>query len=208
MAYDPDLAKRYIDLYRTYHNDEKSMYEGFSATHNRHNIKYCMDKHKPTTMLDYGCGKASNLSRKDNCLEYWNIKRASLYDPAVPKFSKLSSGKFDCVLCTDVLEHIPEQNVPHVIEELTSRATMFAFMSISELPAKRTLPNGENAHCTCKPKTWWMEQLVTYGNPDIELYATFTGPRRLYNVRTKEIVYQGGAGKPFQKFDEMVGIPE
>ena len=63
------------------------------------------------------------------------------------------------MVSTDVLEHIPAEDIPWVLGELFSFADKFVFVTIAGYPAQKIMPNGENAHCTIAPMGWWQEQL-------------------------------------------------
>jgi hypothetical protein len=73
---------------------------------------------------------------------------------------QLPSGKFDGVICTDVLEHCPEEDVPWILAELFSYATKFVFANAATFPAHKRLPSGGNAHCTIRPPRWWEDQFA------------------------------------------------
>jgi hypothetical protein len=65
-------------------------------------------------------------------------------------FSALPEGRFDGVVCTDVLEHCPEEDLPWIVGELFGYARLFVFANVACYPAAKKLPNGENAHCTIR----------------------------------------------------------
>ena len=77
---------------------------------------------------------------------YWNIDDVFLYDPGVKDFAKYPKKKADGVICVDVVEHIPENDVIKFIEELFKLANKFVFIVIACYPAKKTLPDGRNVH--------------------------------------------------------------
>jgi hypothetical protein len=115
-------------------------------------------------LLDYGCGKGTQYqgpftapdgTRHQSILKYLGVDGVHRYDPAYAPFSQLPTGKFDGVICTDVLEHCPEEDVPWIVDELFGFANMFVFASVASFPARKVLPNGENAHCTIRPPDWW-----------------------------------------------------
>ena len=41
-----------------------------------------------------------------------------------------------------------------VVDEIFNFAREFVYLKVSCCPAKKTLPNGENAHCTIQPPDW------------------------------------------------------
>ncbi len=106
------------------------------------------------TILDFGCGR----SRLVDWLAKIHDARAFRYDPAIPEFSQMPTKSADLVLCTDVMEHIPEENLPQIIETIRALSPNVYF-NISCRPANEILPNGENAHCTVRPARWWARTL-------------------------------------------------
>ncbi len=105
-------------------------------------------------VLDYGCGQ----SRLVDWIARLNAAHAVRYDPAIPEHSTLHSDGVDLVLCTDVMEHIPEDDVSDTLQEIAS-ISINAYFNIALTPASEILPNGENAHCTVRPARWWARQL-------------------------------------------------
>jgi hypothetical protein len=45
--------------------------------------------------------------------------------------------------------------MPRILTEQFRYARKFVFGNIAAYPATKTLPNGENAHCTVQPPEWW-----------------------------------------------------
>jgi len=114
-----------------------------------------VQKLKPKILLDYGCGY-SDLS----CYFWnWGETRIYRYDPAIPQYKTLYPGKADLVLCTDVLEHIPEDWVDFIIKSIKRKSERVIF-SISMRKARAKLPNGMNAHITIKPYRWWRQKII------------------------------------------------
>ena len=44
-----------------------------------------------------------------------NIAKITKYDPAIPSYNTIPKAKFDCLLNTDVMEHIPPDKVDDVL---------------------------------------------------------------------------------------------
>lgn len=115
------------------------------------------------TLLDYGAGKghqyeweiALDGQRYKNIREYWGEIEITRYEPALPGQDRLPDQPTDGVLCTDVLEHVPEADLPWVIGELFEHANKFVFASVACYLASARLPTGENAHCTVRSEAWW-----------------------------------------------------
>jgi len=116
-------------------------------------------------ILDYGCGKGGQYGPRKvvdetggawpGVIDYWDADEVVCYDPAYAPYSTLPEGRFDGVISTDVLEHCPEEDLPWIVGEIFGFATRFVFANVACYPARKRLPNGENAHCTIKPAEWW-----------------------------------------------------
>jgi len=142
-----------LKQYQKMHQSKKN-FNGRSLKPHAEKINHYIEDLDLVTLLDYGSGKAK-FHKKLNAV-------VTPYDPAVPEFQKLPDEDFDGVICTDVLEHVPEDELDDVLTQIFNRARYFVYFSISTKPAKKTLPNGENAHCTIKPEGWWEEYISEY----------------------------------------------
>lgn len=109
---------------------------------------------KPGSILDYGCGR----SKLADSLKYDQKVKIYRYDPAIPEYSEKIDFRVDLVLCTDVLEHVLEEEIDNTLLELKKISDNVIF-KISTRPAVKHLPNGMNCHCTVKPKRWWINKL-------------------------------------------------
>ena len=141
-----------IEQYKKMHKYPES-FRGYSLGPHVKRIKELVDETQSKTLLDYGCGKAWQWTKK-GAIETIGI-RPTLYDPAVKEYSRPPEGQYDGVICTDVLEHIPEP-MPFVIH-VSSFARNFVFFSISCLDRGKTLPNGKPLHISVHPPQWWRE---------------------------------------------------
>ena len=162
-----------IKLYRQLHAEgEKNLglapentYPGVSILPHIERIKHLIEETGSDTVLDYGCGKGQQyepqiikLSDGTQCnglLDYWDVDEVRCYDPCYEPYQKRPEEEFDGVICTDVLEHCDEEDLPWIVGDLFAYARRFVFASIACYPAKIRLPNGENAHCTVRPAEWW-----------------------------------------------------
>lgn len=115
-------------------------------------INDLIQQHECKTILDYGCGKASQHKKA-------KLGNVTLYDPYYEPYNKKPEGVFDMVICTDVMEHIPEDEVGKILAELINYTDKILFLSICLKPAKKKFSNGENLHLTIKPKEWWESML-------------------------------------------------
>ena len=103
--------------------------------------------------------------------------------------SKLPEGNFDGIISFDVLEHIPEEEIPQVIKEIFERANKFVFLGIDTSPAEDILPNGENAHCTQKPLEWWVDMIKTHGKK-VYTHVMTNGQYEGYEILNDELYFE------------------
>ena len=127
-------------------------------------------------LLDYGAGKGHqyDLNRTDFDLrEVYGVTEITCYDPGHQPYSSLPDGSFDGVICLDVMEHCPEEDLPWIISEIIGYAEKFVYFTVACFKAEKNLPNGENAHCTVRPPAWWkaMFEDVAARNPDVMIEA-------------------------------------
>lgn len=149
-----------IDQYKEMHKNPKR-FPGYSAKSYVAEIKELIDSTGAETMLDYGCGKGYQYLNK-RIHELWGGMLPQCYDPAVTFLDTkpYATSRFDGVMCTDVLEHVPVEEINDVLFDLFHYADKFVFMAIATFPARKTLPDGRNCHLTVKSEAWWHEKVA------------------------------------------------
>src|SRR5690349_12127625 len=124
----------YEGAYGKLHENMK-YFPGFSLVDHIEPIKQLVEKHRPESILDYGCGKGYQyLIRR--CHEQWGGLLPHCYDIGLPHLRQKPERVFEGVICTDMLEHIEEGDVPGVIAEICGYATKFVFCSIGTALAR------------------------------------------------------------------------
>jgi hypothetical protein len=134
-------------------------------------IKRLIRRTGSQTILDYGSGKGKQYELRrvvdaedgvdhPDIRSYWGVREIRCYDPGYSPFSEWPKATFDGVICTDVLEHCPEDDIPWILDELFASARNFVYANVACFPARKCLPSGGNAHCTIKPVKWWEEQIA------------------------------------------------
>lgn len=164
----------YLEQYKELHKDSKK-FPGDSLLLNIKFIVPLIDSTQTKSLLDYGCGKGLQYTLDKLHEKHFNGIMPTLYDPAVSKYSEYPTGVFDGVICTDVLEHIPESSVDFVLADIGSKATKFVHLSISTIDSIAVLPNGQKAHITVKPVSWWIDKILPHTKNNVIWNAVFRG---------------------------------
>lgn len=135
------------------------------------------------SIIDYGCGKAFLYEKKINILnrdyrnlqEYWDLQDIYLYDPAVEKYSEEPTKRADGIICTDVIEHIPEEDIITFINDLFKLANKFIFVVIATVPASKYFDDGRNIHLCIKTENEWKGIFMRFKKkyPDIDQHIYF-----------------------------------
>ena len=169
-----NLIKTYADFHNygntfvgkkdeVFHQKAENIFYGKSLRHFFQPIKQVIDLTKSKSLIDFGCGKAKFYFNKikikeieyKNVIEYWNIQDYFLYDPGVDIFSTYPNKKMDGIICIDVVEHMPPEDVNNFIEDIFKLAKKFVFIVIACYPAWKNLPDGRNMHLSIKnPREW------------------------------------------------------
>jgi 2-polyprenyl-3-methyl-5-hydroxy-6-metoxy-1,4-benzoquinol methylase len=158
-----------IPLYREMHAE--GHFWGRAIRYHMDRIAQLAQSSGAKTLLDYGCGKGRQYTEK-HIHERWGIM-PTLYDPAVEEWSEKPRGRFDGVICTDVLEHIPEDELDDAITDLARYSRMWCFASISCVPAGKTFPDGRNVHVTIQRPAWWKRKMLPVFANRAQLHLSF-----------------------------------
>ena len=139
-------------------------------------IKKIVEYFNAKNCLDYGSGGSdlnkTKLVNGEKFIDYVGLKKIKSFEPARNKKKK---DKCDIVLCFDVLEHVFINDVPWVINDLFKYATKWIVINVACYNAAALLHNGENAHITVRPPSWWLGQIECISSLHPEIYwALFT----------------------------------
>ena len=129
-----------------------------------------------------GCGKGDVYEVND-----WDWPMPTLYDPAIPEYEELPDGPFDGVLSTDVMEHIPENQIPEIIDQIFSRAERFVYLGIANNEAEAVLSDGTNAHVTRQSVEWWANQVELHAPKEVYTHIKTYGDSDGYIILNEEI---------------------
>ena len=105
------------------------------------------------TVLDYGSG-AGGFKRALGTTPLQIVE----YEPGK---EELANNNIPCdfVVCIDVLEHIEPELIDNVLDDLQRCVLSGGYFTISCRPAKKTLPDGRNAHLIIEKPEWWEAKL-------------------------------------------------
>ncbi len=134
-------------------------------------IKKIVEHFNAKNCLDYGSGGSdlnkTKLVNGEKFIDYVGLKKIKSFEPARNNKKK---DKCDIVLCFDVLEHVFINDVPWVINDLFKYATKCIVINVACYNAVALLPNGENAHITVRPPSWWLGQIECISSLHPEIY--------------------------------------
>lgn len=124
-----------------------------------------VEKRGSATILDYGCGEALHWHQKTlhnrtkNLTEVLGDKLRGFYryDPSYTLYDRKPTGLYDIVVCTDVLEHVPDHEVENLIKTIDSYLVPggIAMYAISTIPSRNVFLDGTNMHINLKSKEEW-----------------------------------------------------
>ena len=162
-------------------------------------IKQLIEKNDCRSLINFGCGnpdaffKHKFLDKKTvkevdgvqlspewpSVYDYLGRPFIKMFDPGIKELSDYPDFPAEMVVCTDVLEHIPPQDIPWFLDELLKLSTKVLHVSIHLGPALTTLPDGRNAHVCVRPRDWWRQQLTdaeTRANHQVRINVVFRYP--------------------------------
>ncbi len=142
-------------------------FDGHTLRKHEAAISALIEQTQAKTLLDFGAGKGTGYTRLESeatdsrirTHPTWPGVRVTCYDPAYAPFAAPYEGKFDGVISTDVIEHIADEDVDWVLDEMFRAARRFVYVVAACYPARKSLPNGENAHVTLQAPSWWKLQM-------------------------------------------------
>ena len=144
-------------------------------------IKKLMEKHDCRSLINFGCGNpdaffkhkyinhnvkrpieggGSKSPQYNSVYDFLGRPYVKMYDPGIEELSVHPDFPAEMVVCTDVLEHIPAQDIPWFLDELFKLTTKVLHVSIHLGPAVTILPDGRNAHVCVRPRDWWRQEIA------------------------------------------------
>ena len=150
------------------HIARNTNYPGNNLKPQLHHIVDLVKDTKAKTLLDFGCGKGLQYTKYNH-------------------HEELPDGPFDGVYSTDVMEHIPKEQLPETFNNIFSRAERFVFLAICTKPAIAVLPSGENAHCTVEPIGFWKTMVEKYAPKRVYTHIKTYGNCNNYSILNEDL---------------------
>lgn len=128
---------------------------------------------KPGTVIDFGCGNGTSLRWLES--QGYAPKGVEIASNAVSHavvsvtICDLRDGQTlhpigvaEYGLCTDLMEHIPTEDVDVVLRNISEHVSVGVLFGIARLPDKDGDALGLELHLTLKEKAWWDEKLLQH----------------------------------------------
>lgn len=179
-------------------------FSGGSLAPNIEAIHKLIQKHDITTLLDFGAGKGALYEpapgqpqdSRFKTLPAWGAHTTvTCYDPGYAPYAAEYEKTYEAVISTDVVEHIPEDDIPWLLDDLFATASKAIYIVAACYPAKKKLPDGTNAHCAIKRPSWWIKQIKAAADShpavdwvlctQVKSYFTMENRRKLHKQGTK-----------------------
>lgn len=126
---------------------------GTTAPRFEKSIRHMAALYKAQSFVDYGSGKNRWVEKM------FPDAPVQSYDPAIPDLAD-PAAPADMLVSCDVLEHIEPECLGSVLWDMKRCAGKCAFVTIATRPAKKTLPDGRNAHLIIMPADWWLPRVM------------------------------------------------
>lgn len=164
----PERLEYYRALYMQYHDEHAKFLAGKVSQEHVDGIARMVRwwrsrvKNRLPRLLDYGSGKGFQYLTK-RIHEQWGGVLPYCYDLGVFHLAARPTGRFDGIICTDVMEHLEEEDIQDVFSDLVAyigdRRPAFVYMNICCRPAWKKFSDGTNLHKTIQPPDWWEGQI-------------------------------------------------
>ena len=148
------ISEKYLKLQQKLHLNPNY---GIASIKFAPNVKKIIEDAKLNSISDYGAGK-KNLQKTLIELGLKNFEYYP-YDPIFPQYGPPKEA--DLVCCIDVLEHVEEDFLDNILNDLKKITKKFGFFTIHSGAAGKTLEDGRNAHLIQKPPSWWLPKMCT-----------------------------------------------
>ncbi len=139
------------------------------------------------TVLYYGLGRSAESDAADR-LGLGEAIRVSRFDLTAPAPGEPCDG----VVCEGVLEFLPDEDAPWVIDDLFERAKRFVYAVVANDARSERLSDGSGLASHARDASWWIEHFETAGRRHPELHWTLVLDEQRVRGRGTVRVRDGG----------------
>jgi hypothetical protein len=157
---DYDTAEYYRDIAEYYRKRHAAGPYGMTGHKRVKDIFQAFANTRITTVLDWGAGSRTLAKALAAHKPEW---RVDSYDPYVPDISARPTKKYDAVITTDVLEHIPHEGIDAAIADIVGLTKSYGYHFIANFPARDSFPDGRNIHLIQEGAAWWKAKFEAHG---------------------------------------------
>lgn len=149
-----------------------------------------------SSLLDFGAGRGAGYGATGSTASHsaWPGISVTLHDPMAMAFPQPQADSYGGVISVGALQHVPEEDIGWVLDEMFKAAQSFVYVAVSTAAASQSLPNGSPAPCNVQTPEWWKGQL--------ELAAKRRPGIRWY-LRAADRTDMAGAGQFFEGSGKM-----
>ena len=119
------------------------------------------------TVLDYGLARSADGDARERHGLPEKL-RVSHFDLMAPRKGKACDG----VVCEGVLEFLPDEDVPWVVDDLFERSRRFVYAVVGNDARSERLGDGSRLESHPRDPSWWIRHLETAGRRHPELHWT------------------------------------
>ena len=203
--------------WRSFYNNyyDKKVFRG--ASYGRQFVDLVCSEYKFRSVLDAGCGNGAvvreflargydargiEISDKilhDECPDM--LRRGIVRQGSLTQLP-FADSNFDLVFCSDVMEHIPAEQVDRAVAELVRVAKRHLFLTISLRPSS----DNNKYHVTLRPREWWERKFTAHGvRVNEDLLAKLQ--KKKAGATVKEIIADGPAKRLIDEMKWFVDEP-
>lgn len=156
--------------------------------------QYYLNFFKPCNVLDVGCGIGNLVGgflKTGVDVEGVDVSEHAINraPPEVRPFLKLGDilnldypdSKFDLVVCSDVLEHIPQVECGKVIKDLYKITNRWLALNICLWTEKNA--RGDLTHINLHSKRWWTKKIESLGYCTLKIPDDFPSKRNAFIIK-------------------------
>lgn len=128
-------------------------------------------------LVDFGSGKGFQYLA-DRVHERWGGILPHCYDVGIEQLDRRPEGRFDGLICTDVLEHIFIADVERTLDEMfamlrSDGGPAFAYFNIYCNTSGKTFEDGQSVHLTVRPPSWWHKVVMRRQRRGLIVYIDY-----------------------------------